>query len=206
VASIYVIAGVNGAGKSSIAGAAFETYFNPDDAARRILAANPGMTITEANSEAWQEGKRQLERAIREDGSYAFETTLGGRTIASLLREAAASGKQVWVWYTGLASPDLHIERVRARVKKGGHDIPEEKIRERYESSRLNLIELLPYLAGLRMFDNSRHADPDAGARPEPQLLLQMTGGRVVSTCDLQATPEWAKPILAAALKLGMAG
>ena len=67
---IYVLAGANGAGKSSIGGAAFlhhgVEYFNPDEAARRILAANPAITQEDANSAAWHEGKRLLERAIAE--------------------------------------------------------------------------------------------------------------------------------------------
>ena len=53
---VYVLAGVNGAGKSSVGGAAIRgfggEYFNPDEAARQILRANPGLTQTEANSVA----------------------------------------------------------------------------------------------------------------------------------------------------------
>ena len=67
---IYVLAGANGAGKSSIGGAALlqhgVEYFNPDEAARRILAANPTIIQKDANSAAWHEGKRLLERAITE--------------------------------------------------------------------------------------------------------------------------------------------
>jgi predicted ABC-type ATPase len=69
----------------------------------------------------------------------------------------------VRVWYVGLSSPELHIARVRARVAKGGHDIPEPRIRERYDASRLNLIRLLPRLSELWVYDNSVEADPDAG-------------------------------------------
>ncbi|MGI9026806.1 MAG: AAA family ATPase, partial [Burkholderiaceae bacterium] len=158
-ARIYVLAGVNGAGKSSIAGAAFRAhgadYFNPDEAARRLIATNPRLSQTEANALAWQQGKRLLERAIVERLDHAFETTLGGHTLPRLLAEAAAVGIAVHVWYAGLASPELHIRRVQARVRRGGHDIPEEAIRRRYQHSRLNLIELLPRLAALRLYDNS---------------------------------------------------
>ncbi|MGA3319076.1 MAG: hypothetical protein ABSC64_21880, partial [Candidatus Korobacteraceae bacterium] len=51
-------------------------YFNPDEAARRILAANPTIIQEDANSAAWHEGKRLLERAITERLNFAFETTL----------------------------------------------------------------------------------------------------------------------------------
>jgi predicted ABC-type ATPase len=202
---IYVLAGTNGAGKSSVAGAMFLAqragYFNPDEAANRILSANPGVTQAEANSAAWREGKRLLERAIAERLSFAFETTLGGHTIAALLESALLAGVEVRIWYVGLSSAELHITRVRARAAKGGHDIHESKIRERFDSSRLNLIRLMLKLTELRVYDNSDEADPDQGVTPEPKLLLHMAGGKIVSFCPLSITPEWAKPIFGAALK-----
>ncbi len=177
-------------------------YFNPDEAANLILAANPGITQAEANSAAWAQGKQLLERAITERLNFAFETTLGGHTIPALLDAALSAGVKVRMWYVGLSSADLHIARVRARVAKGGHDIPESRIRDRYDRSRLNLIQLMPRLTELRVYDNSDEADPDAGATPQPKLLLHMAGGRIVSSCNLELTPEWAKPILGAAIKV----
>jgi predicted ABC-type ATPase len=200
-----VLAGTNGAGKSSIAGAMLlrqrVEYFNPDEAARRILAANPGISQTQANSAAWHEGRRLLERAIAERLDFAFETTLGGRTITDLLERAASRGFEVRIWYVGLNGPELHIARVRARVAKGGHDIPEPRIRERYDASRLNLIRLLPSLSELWVYDNSKAADPDAGVAPEPRLVLYVRHGAVVGPRDLALTPEWAKAIVAAGMK-----
>jgi predicted ABC-type ATPase len=202
---IYVLAGTNGAGKSSVAGAAFRAggteYFNPDEAARRILFANSGITQEDANSASWRQGKRLLERAIGEPLTFAFETTLGGHTITALLESALLAGMEVRVWYVGLATAELHIARVRARVDKGGHDIPEARIRERYDSSRLNLIQLLPRLTELRVYDNSEEGDPAAGASPEPELVLHMVRGKMVKSCELAAAPRWAKPILGAAMK-----
>ncbi len=177
------------------------TYFNPDVAAGGVLAANPGITQPEANSAAWHEGRRLLERAITEHRDFAFETTLGGRTILALLERALSEGIEVRVWYVGLISPELHIARVRARVGRGGHDIPEETIRERYDRSRLKVIQLLPKLTELRVYDNSKDADPIAGAAPEPTLILHCTRGATVSTCALSLVPDWAKPILAAAMR-----
>lgn len=203
-ARIYVLAGTNGAGKSSIGGAIFREkgadYFNPDEAARRILSANPSISQEEANSAAWNEGRRLLERAIDERRDFAFETTLGGQTIAALLQKAAASGIEVRVWYVGLQDIELHIARVRARVRKGGHDIPEKKIRERYIRSRWNLIQLLPRLTELRVYDNSAEGDPQRGETPKPELILHVDSGKVVEMCEARRAPEWAKPILMAAL------
>jgi predicted ABC-type ATPase len=203
---IYVIAGTNGAGKSSIGGAALGAkgarYFNPDEAAVRIAKANPTASREEVNAAAWNEGRRLLERAIAERASHAFETTLGGHTMTRLLERALAAGIQVRIWYVALASPELHLARVAARVRKGGHDIPEKKIRERYDQSRRNLLRLLPKLTELRVFDNSFEADPERGMVPRPQLVLHLRRGRILGPSDLRGTPDWAKPIVAAAMKL----
>lgn len=157
---IYVLAGVNGAGKSSIGGAAFRhrgiDYYNPDEAARELREKHPELTSTESNAFAWQKGREMLERAIR--------------------------------------------ERVAARVRRGGHSIPEDTIRQRYERSRLNLIQLLPNLTELLVFDNSEQAEPEDG-RPIPRLVLHLEAGRILGPEDLSQTPDWAKPIVAAALQ-----
>lgn len=203
---IGVLAGVNGAGKSSLAGAflrrAGGEFFNPDEAAQRILGAHPGLPVAEANSLAWQLGLQQLQDAVRKRCDYWFETTLGGRTITAALAAAVKAGLAVRVWYIGLDSAERCIARVAARVRRGGHAIPEEMIRRRYGSSRLNLIKLLPHLNELVVFDNSAEADPAEGHRPKPVKLLHRRNGKILSPKDLSATPDWAKPIIAAALKI----
>jgi predicted ABC-type ATPase len=202
---IYVLAGTNGAGKSSLIGAIIERqgveFFNPDAAARRIREHTPAISQAEANSAAWHQGRRLLERAIAERATFAFETTLGGVTMTALLERALAEGLDVRVWYMGLGSPELHVARVRARVARGGHDIPEADIRRRFHDGRLNLVRLLPRLTELRVYDNSEEADPRAGRAPSPVLLLHMVRGKIAASCALAQTPQWAKPILAAALR-----
>ncbi|HEY5088811.1 MAG TPA: zeta toxin family protein [Polyangia bacterium] len=202
---IYVLAGTNGAGKSSVGGAMFRQigadYFNPDEAARSVMIANPALTQTQANAIGWHQGKRLLERAIRERLDFAFETTLGGKTMVGLLEKALQDGLEVRIWYAGLSSPELHVARVKARVVKGGHPIPDADVYRRYEASRLNLVRLLPALTELRVFDNSRQADPGTGASPAPTLLLHMKQGRIINLGDLHRIPQWAKPIVAVALK-----
>lgn len=177
-------------------------YFNPDEATRRILATNPGISLSEANSEGWLQGKRLLERAIAERLDFAFETTLGGNTIPRLLAMARGTGTEVRIWYVGLASPELHIVRVHARVAGGGHDIPEAKIRERYERSRFNLIRLLPKSTKLRVYDNSEEGNPALGVAPRPRLILHVVERAILEACDLEDVPQWAKPIVMAALRL----
>jgi predicted ABC-type ATPase len=205
-AQIRVLAGVNGAGKSSIIGATIRDkggeYYNPDEAAREIMAANPGLGQTEANAAAWEQGRKLLERAIDQSLDFTFETTLGGNTMPRLLGEAAEHGIEIHVVYVGLDSTSVHIERVRQRVRAGGHHIAEADIRRLYRHSLINLVTLLPLLTELRVYDNSVTADPATGQAPQPVLVLHMQRGRIVGPSDLTATPAWAKPVVAAALEL----
>ena len=201
---LFVLAGVNGAGKSTVGGDALHrvgmTWFNPDDYARDLRAGS-GRTQIQANAEAWGDGMRRLGAAIAGRYDHAFETTLGGNSIPARLREAAET-HDLLIWFCGLDSPEHHIARVRLRVAGGGHDIPETKIRERYVSSITNLIALLPHLTNLQVYDNS--TDAAAGTPvPSPHLLLQVKDGRIVWPTDadaLRQAPDWAKPILEAAL------
>lgn len=200
-ARIRVLAGVNGSGKSSLLGALLTDrgvhYFNPDIFTRQLMKLDPSRSLEDANSLAWHAGKTQLEEAIANKTSFNFETTLGANTIPRLLAEAAQAGLEVAVWYCGLADPELNIRRVAARVAKGGHDIPEEKIRARWVSSRENLIRLLPFLTDLRVFDNSAEAHEGNGFRPAPILLLHVCRGKIEHR--VAAPPDWAKPIILAA-------
>ena len=206
---LYVLAGVNGAGKSSIGGHLLELegliWFNPDAFARELKTAT-GCDQETANAHAWQEGMRRLDEAIANGSNHAFETTLGGKTVAAKILEATKT-HDVLVWFCGLSSPELHIARVTARVAAGGHPIPEEKIRERYPLAQLNLIKLMPHVAYIKVYDNSTEAAAD-GTVPDPLLVLEMENGQLTSPTpdDLKAlehAPEWTKPILEAALRSG---
>lgn len=204
-ARITVIAGVNGAGKSSVVGERLRQlggeYFNPDEVTRKFLAASHSMTLEDANSRAWDEGKRRLEDAIRDRADFVFETTLGGTTMTELLSRALDEGLEVALFYVGLEKVELHLARVRARVQAGGHDIPENKIRERFTSSLKNLVKLAPRLTELRVFDNSLDADPRTGRAPAPRELLHCEGEKVTSHCELATCPDWAKPVLGLLLR-----
>lgn len=204
---IFVLAGVNGAGKSSVGGAMLVehglTWFNPDTYARELMA-QLGLSLAEANARAWECGRLQLHTAIANGTNYAFETTLGAKTIPDMLSKATHT-HSVAMLFCGLSSPERHIERVRSRVASGGHDIPENKIRERWIASRANLIKLLPRLARLQLFDNSVEAASGEDIA-DPVLVLEMIGGRIVfptpeDATALHATPEWARPIVQAAVE-----
>lgn len=207
VVTITAIAGTNGAGKSSIVGEYLRQhggeYFNPDELARQLRERHPKPGQVEANGLAWTAGRDQLVRAIEQGHDYVFETTLGGNTIPRLLADAASRGHRVVIWYVGLDSPETHIRRVAARVQRGGHSIPETKIRERFVRSLENLITLLPVLHECRVFDNSYTAALDRGEAPKPVSLLHLCEGEIRESIDLQKVPDWAKPVFAACLMKG---
>lgn len=206
---LFVLAGVNGAGKSSVGGYLLEraglAWFDPDAFARELLATG-GWDQRSANAAAWAEGVRRLDDAIAGRRNFAFETTLGGDSIAKRLIDAARTSHEVHVWFCGLDSVERHLARVRDRAAAGGHDIPAALIRERFDRSREHLLRLMPHLARLQVHDNSAEAAPD-GTIPDPVLLFEMTDGQLCSAAGtdrgtLAAMPSWARPLLEAAIRL----
>ncbi len=198
---IQVLAGVNGAGKSSIAGAAIraagQNWYNPDEFAREMQLQYPDKPMEEINGEVWSEGVSRLNRAIYDQSHFTFETTLGGSTITNTLLDAIAAGIAVNIWYCGLNSVELHIKRVAARVAQGGHDIPKNLIQLRYKASIRNLCRLTPGLTQLVVYDNSRALD--AKGQPDIRQLLHVVDGQV-RQLD-QNMPDWAKPVAAVSLR-----
>ena len=129
---LYVLAVVNGAGKSSVLGQVLRldamTWFDPDDFAAE-WAARSGCTLAEAQGVAWDESLRRLDDAIAHGRDHAFETTLGGHTIAGRLAAAARSSHDVLMMYCGLSTPEQHFARVQLRVASGGHAVPDAAVR-----------------------------------------------------------------------------
>ncbi len=192
---IHVLAGVNGAGKSSIAGSALralgQNWYNPDEIASNLRQQYPDKSNDEINSQVWHEGLSRLQAAIIHRRNFTFETTLGGQTITNTLLDAIAAGIPVNIWYCGLTTAELHIERVAARVTRGGHDIPEVLIHKRYQSSMQNLCRLTPGLTQLVVYDNSEPLDKYG--KPRILQLIHVVNKKIkVLDPDM---PSWAKPI-----------
>ncbi|MFT5176860.1 MAG: putative ABC-type ATPase [Gammaproteobacteria bacterium] len=197
---IHVLAGVNGAGKSSIAGAAIRAcgadWYNPDEIARAMHEQFPQRSLENINSEVWEQGRRRLDDAIRNNVNLAFETTLGGASITNSLLDAIAAGVAVSVWYCGLTSPELHIERVAARVARGGHAIAEALIRSRCKTSMRNLCRLARGLHQLAVHDNSTPLDERG--RPDIRRVLHVVDHEIRHLDE--SMPAWAKPVAAVCL------
>ncbi len=93
---------------------------------------------------------------FRQGENFAFETTLAARTLAQFLRKCKAQGYRINLIYVWLESAELAVNRVAKRVASGGHNIPEDIIRRRYERGRRNFVELyLPVADRFQAYDNS---------------------------------------------------
>lgn len=145
---VVVIGGPNGAGKSTIAplvlrGAGVTTFVNADVIAQGLSAFQP-------EREAMQAGRIMLARlkdlaAARTN--FAFETTLASRSFAPWICELRGSGYDFHLAFVWLADPELAVNRVAARVRSGGHHVPEETIRRRYRRGVSNFFDLYRPLA-----------------------------------------------------------
>ena len=137
---IVIIAGPNGAGKTTFARAFLPQeaqcphFINAD-----LIAA--GLSPFAPEAAAIKAGRLMLEEiaacAARRE-SFAFETTLAGLGYLRHIRAWKASGYHVSLFFLGLPSVDLAIARVAERVRQGGHNIPEDVIRRRFEAGRRN--------------------------------------------------------------------
>lgn len=156
--NVIVIAGPNGAGKSTLAPALLRDtlgileYVNADTIAEGLSAFAPGDVGLAA-------GRVMLGRlqSLAQDGrDFAFETTLASRSYAGWLsRLQLVHGYRVSVVFLWLRTVDLAIARVAARVSIGGHSIPEETIRRRYERGTRNFFDLYQSVANNWRFFNA---------------------------------------------------
>jgi predicted ABC-type ATPase len=156
-----MMAGPNGSGKSSVYSAAeIETFdqsiwiINPDLLAARIRVAE-NLSLYEANVQALTRIETWLEASINAHQTVGVETVLSTDKYRRLVLAAKLKKFEFRLIYMTLESPDLHVERVRLRAQKGGHDVPEDKIRERWAKSLQQLPWFFQQPDGAAIFDNS---------------------------------------------------
>lgn len=180
--TLTVIAGPNGSGKSTITRAAnFEgrdRLLDPDAIARDLNPLNPSAAAVDAGRAVLQRTADYLSQGV----SFAIETTLSGRGRLELFREAKTRGYQIHLLFVAVESPERCITRVRNRVARGGHFVPEADVRRRYGRSMANLPEALRLSDSVKVFDNS---EDDA------RLILQAKEGTVIWRAD--PLPTWLK-------------
>ncbi len=176
---LIVIAGPNGAGKSSLTKLSTSNIpvIDPDAIAREIAPANPESAALAAGRQAIDLTKEY----IQFDRSFIVETTLAGNSYLKLMREVKSLGWFVKLTYIGINNPTTNIQRVRSRVKLGGHDVPTLDILRRYERSLVNLSKAAKIADRLDLYDNSTNAGY--------QLIATIEGDRAI--VYVQELPEW---------------
>lgn len=168
---IFVIAGPNGSGKTTFA----RNYLPVFGDCRQFLNADliaAGLSPFDPEAEAFQAGRLMLERFAQlsqERRTFGIETTLAGHGYASRLRECKAHGYLVHLFFLWLPKADLSVARVADRVRKGGHNIPEDVIRRRVPRSIKNFFkDFRPLVDSWYVFDNSE---------PVPRVIARNVGG-----------------------------
>jgi predicted ABC-type ATPase len=156
--NIYIIAGCNGAGKTTASFTVLpemldcDEFINADEIARGLSPLNP----EKAAIEAGRLMLTKIEKLILNQKDFAFETTLSTKSYTKTIQRAKQQGYQITLVFFWLDSVDLAIERVKIRVFEGGHDIPISVIIRRYYSGLINLFNLYTPLCDYWMiFNNS---------------------------------------------------
>ena len=154
---LTIIAGSNGCGKSTLTLASRNEFqmapvLDPDAVAKSLQEL-----ASEANSdlEAGKQVLRLAEQLLEGQQSFTVETTLSGNTYLRMASKAKTVGYSILGVFVGTASIDINFERVKARVRKGGHDIPEKDQRRRYPRTLENMRRLIPMCDLVILLDNS---------------------------------------------------
>ncbi len=160
--TIYIIAGPNGAGKTTFALSSLKKIFgidefvNADEIAKGISPLNPEAAALGA-------GKIMLSRIqqlVGENKSFALETTLAGRNYVKYIKKAHEKNYLVVLIFLWLDSPKTAIKRVAERVKKGGHNVPEKVVTQRYSNGLKNLSTQYADIADATyIIDNTSNSD-----------------------------------------------
>lgn len=156
--TIEIVAGPNGSGKTTFGEAFFKKkkgnsiYINPD----AIAAGISPMHASEASFQAGRVMISSIKDAISRNESFAFESTLSGKTWLSILKNAIDNGYELTIYFLFLKSVQKNIERIKQRVQQGGHLVPSNAVRRRYPRSFYNFwIYYKPLCKDWYVFDNS---------------------------------------------------
>jgi len=155
--TIYLIAGCNGAGKTTFAKEFLPTevkclcFLNADEIARGLSPLKPSAGAIRAARLLLT----QVDECLRRRETFALETTLSGKTYIRQFVRARELGFEIELHYLWLSSPTQAIARVRQRVRQGGHHVPAADIRRRFKRSLVHLLDdYLPLATRWAVWDN----------------------------------------------------
>jgi predicted ABC-type ATPase len=168
---ILMIAGPNGAGKTTFAQeflpgeAGCPIFVNADLIAAGLSPFTPELAAVRAGRIMLD----QIHEHVRKGESFAFETTLSGRIYMRLIPRWQAQGYVVKLFFLQLPTPEMAIARVHQRVAAGGHNVPEDVIRRRFDAGLRNFSQIYkPLVDEWVLYDNSGDEPVrlDEGYRP----------------------------------------
>ncbi len=170
---LYIIAGPNGAGKTTFAKEFLPHYAKCSNFVNADLIA-AGLSPFSPSNMSIKAGKLllgQVREFIHQKSDFAFESTLAGRSYVSLISDVRRRGYSVTIFFLWIPDVKLARERIKQRVKDGGHDVPFEDVKRRFQRSRENFLKLYrPLCNSWLLFDN---------ASGKPEEIAQQDQGRV---------------------------
>ena len=153
--ALFVVAGPNGCGKSTLTRTTWFSgveVIDPDAIARAMVPSAPGQAAREA--------LRRRRAAIAAGRTLVVETTLAGNATLRLMETARTAGYRIAMHYVSVVSPELALQRIRNRVAVGGHDVPEPDVRRRFVRSLANLPDAIARADEARLYDNTNPDQP----------------------------------------------
>lgn len=162
--AVLVFAGPNGSGKSTVTKGfnIIGEYINADEIKKKEKCTDLEAAVIATSLR---------ENAIRNRMDFTFETVLSTPRNVELLRNAKKVGYWIEVVLVLTADAEINVSRVKDRVRKGGHDVPAEKVRSRYKRSLANLSELLKFCDVVNVVDNSTD---------KAELIISMKDRKIV--------------------------
>jgi predicted ABC-type ATPase len=169
----YIIAGPNGAGKTTFARKFLPSYAQCRNFINADLIAQ-GMSPFAPEAAAFRAGRLvldEIDEQVRRKADFGFETTLSGRGYLNLIHRLRTCGYEIHIYFLWLPALDLALSRIRDRVLKGGHNVPEADVRRRFDRSIKNFMMRYRTMAdSWTLFDN---------AAETPSVIALQANGQV---------------------------
>ena len=181
-----IIAGVNGVGKSSLTG-----VLARDKSDLGMIIDTDSITRQQGGSKLGgaKEAIRRIESCLENGVNFTQETTLSGSRTLKTVQEARARDYRINLYYVAVNSAEESLDRIANRVRKGGHDIPEEDVRRRYKNRFRDLMKVLPYCDTAQFYDNENGF----------QFVAEFRNGELLQVGSY--CPEWLSHLMEALRK-----
>lgn len=145
-----VIGGVNGVGKSSLTG----VLARFDHSLGVIVNTDALIKIHGSGLKGGKSALGIITHCLENDMDFSQETTLSGKKTLRTIISAREKSYYIRLYYIGVNSLEESLSRIENRVKKGGHDIPDDDVKRRYEKRFEDLARILPFCNEVQLFDN----------------------------------------------------